>query len=166
MWSKIKHELKAVGIITLYFLTCFWVIVLLRSLFLEQYHIDVYGYAAAAIGALMIAKVVLILNATNFGKRFSKSYPYLHILYSSVVYTFWTFILVVIEHTVSAYRSAEGFQVAFLNRLHELDWHIIAAKTLCVGITFIIFFTLVEINKLLGNDGLKRFFLTKKQVNS
>jgi len=68
--SWVKHELKEVGLVTLYFLSCFGIILTLRKLFLADYQIKVYALSAAVVGALMAAKIALLLGHTRAGTRF------------------------------------------------------------------------------------------------
>ena len=130
MLTKLKHEIKSVGITTLYFLFCFWLIVALRSLFLSEFGQNIYGYSAAALGALVIAKVIVIVDATSFGKRFKESRRSLHISYLSIVYTFWVFIVVLIEHFIRFARSEGGFATALSSGLSEIWWPLVLAKTI------------------------------------
>ena len=67
--SWVKHELKEVGLVTLYFLSCFGIILTLRKLFLADYQIKVYALSAAVVGALMAAKIALLLGHTRAGTR-------------------------------------------------------------------------------------------------
>jgi len=52
--EKIKDELKEVGMVILYFLFCFGMILLLKKLFLAEYEIGYYALSSAAIGALIV----------------------------------------------------------------------------------------------------------------
>jgi hypothetical protein len=58
----VKHELKQVGLVTLYFLICFGIVLTLKKLFLADYQIRVYAISAAVIGALVAGKVAVLLD--------------------------------------------------------------------------------------------------------
>ena len=48
-----KHEVKQVGVVTLYFMFCFAVILTLKKLFLAEYQIEFYALSAVVVGALV-----------------------------------------------------------------------------------------------------------------
>jgi len=54
--NKLPHEIKLVGLITLYFAFCFAVLMLLKRLALAQYQIGFRGFSVALVGALVAAK--------------------------------------------------------------------------------------------------------------
>lgn len=69
MLSKVKQEAKEVGVGTLYFLIWFGIILTLKKLMLEAYPIEFYGFSTAVVGALIVAKVVVVLDKTQAGTR-------------------------------------------------------------------------------------------------
>jgi hypothetical protein len=62
--AKLKHELKAVGIATLYFGLWLGVLLLIKSLVLAEYRIAFHHWSLALVGALVLSKVVLLLANT------------------------------------------------------------------------------------------------------
>jgi hypothetical protein len=64
---KLKDEIKAVGLTTLYFATWIGVLVVLKQLVLEEYRIQFNGLSMALVGALILAKVVLVLEHVPLG---------------------------------------------------------------------------------------------------
>jgi len=71
--TAVKHELKQVGLVTLYFMFCFAVVLTLRKPFLAEYPIAFYALSAEVIGALVAGKVVVVLDHTPPGNRFGAS---------------------------------------------------------------------------------------------
>jgi len=65
--QKLKDEIKAVAITTLYFATWLGLLVLLKKLILEEYQIEFHGLSVALVGALVLAKVVLVLEHVSLG---------------------------------------------------------------------------------------------------
>lgn len=60
--QRIRHELLAVVFTTLYFAVCFGLLMTLKALILAEYDLPFHGAASALISALIVAKVVLILE--------------------------------------------------------------------------------------------------------
>ena len=73
-------ELKTVLFVTGYFLSWFAVIGVLKSLTLAEYNISVAAMSGSIIGSLVIAKVVVILDATKAGERFAEHRALKHII--------------------------------------------------------------------------------------
>jgi len=70
MWRPvIEREAKAVGLVTLYFLFCFGIILTLKKLFLADYHIKSYALSTTVVSALIAAKIVVTLDHTRAGTR-------------------------------------------------------------------------------------------------
>lgn len=67
MFSTVKHDLKEVGLVTLYFIFCFGVILTLKTLLLDGYHIEFYAFSTALVGVLIVTKVVVLLGKTRAG---------------------------------------------------------------------------------------------------
>lgn len=157
--SFIKHEASEVLFATIYFAVCFLTIAFLKALFLKEYNIAFYGYSGALIGALIVAKVLVVMKATTIGKRFKTKKIIYHVLYQSVVYTFWVFVVVALEHLFHIINKSNGFS----HLVEEIDMHLILAKSLCVFISFLIYHIFQEINNHLGEGVLRELFLMNRR---
>ena len=60
--QKLKDEIKDIGIAALYFGCWLGALVLLKSLILAEYKIAFHGWTAVVVGALVLSKVVLVLE--------------------------------------------------------------------------------------------------------
>lgn len=65
--QKLKHELKAIVLVTLFFAAWLGSLMGLKVLILEDYHIRFGGFSMVLLGALVLAKVVLILEHVPLG---------------------------------------------------------------------------------------------------
>ena len=86
--SAAKHELRQLGVVTVYFLFCFGMVLTLKKLILAQYDIEFYALSVLVVSALVAAQVVLILDKTPVGARFAADRrPALAALYKTLFYT-------------------------------------------------------------------------------
>lgn len=67
MKSRLLHELKLVALVTLFFMVWFGMLIALKKLTLANYQIQFSGLSVVVIGALVTAKVVLILDHVSLG---------------------------------------------------------------------------------------------------
>ena len=79
----LSRELKALALVTAYFLSWFAVIGYLKSLLLDEYNISGFNMSGAVVGALVIAKVVIVLDETSAGERFFGHAAPVCLLYTS-----------------------------------------------------------------------------------
>ena len=73
--GRLKHELRQIGLVTLYFFFCFGVVLTLKKLLLAEYQIEFYAISATVVGALVAAKIVVVLDKTRAGTRFDATRP-------------------------------------------------------------------------------------------
>ena len=99
----ITSEFREVSRVTLYFLCCFLLIIALKKLFLMQYQIEFYGLSSAVVGALIVGKVVVVLDHTRAGDRFRNHQGYINVIYKSTVYTLVVLLVGLGERLFHAY---------------------------------------------------------------
>jgi hypothetical protein len=158
--QTIKHEVKQVGLITLYFLFCFGIILWLKKLFLAQYEVEYYALSAAVVGALVIGKVVIILDKTRLGNRFEGQALYKDILYRSFVYTLVVILVLFAEHVFHARHEAGGIVSAAVDVFQHRDADHLLATIVCVSMSFIGYNVISAISRHLGEGELVRLFFS------
>lgn len=152
-----KHELKQVGLVTLYFMFCFAVILTLKKLFLAEYQIEFYALSAVFVGALVAGKVVVVLDHTPLGTLFDSSQrPGLAALYRTFVYSAVAFLVLAGEKVFHAYRDSGALGTAITAIWENRDRSLILAKALCVGLSFFGYHLFVAADRRLGKGTLWR----------
>jgi hypothetical protein len=150
----LKRELKAVALVTAYFLSWFSVIGYIKTLMLAQYNVSFVAVGSALVGSLVIAKVVVILDETSVGDRFSKQAALIHILWRSLIYTFFVAIVMVLEKIVEGMFDGQAIAEAARNVwLHRNRDHILVSVIL-ISIAFLFYNTFAVVNRALGKKGL------------
>ena len=158
--EKLLEEVRAAGLATLYFLCCFLLIVLLKKLFLAQYDIAFYGLSAAAVGAAIVGKVVVVLDKTGAGKRFESSRPpWVSVLYKTLVYTIVVLVVVAAEKVFHAYRESGELGHAVAEVWNGRDRNNVLATVVCVGLSFTAYNLFSAINRSLASGRLAGWLL-------
>ena len=98
--DKIKKEMMEVGMITLYFFICFAIFMIIKKLVLFEHKITFYGWSAAFVGALVMGKVVFLIDKMPIHKWLKNLKPIYEILFKALVYTILVFVVSVLEKTV------------------------------------------------------------------
>jgi len=157
LMTRLTHELKEVGLVTLYFLFCFGIILTLRKLFLASYEIKSYALGSAVISALIAGKIVVILDKTRAGTRFDRSQPTgLAAGYKTLMYMAVTILVLFGERLFHAYRDAGALGKALAEIWEHRDRNVILAKALCVGLTFAAYHVYAGVDRRLGKGILWR----------
>lgn len=153
----LKHEIREVGLVSLYFFFCFVVILTLKKLFLADYQIEVSVLSTAAVGALVASKVVIILDKTHAGRRFEARYSVgLAALCKTLIYILAAFIVLYLERLFHAYRETGALAQAVSYVWAHRDRNVIFAKLLCVGLTFFAYLLYAGLDRSLGEGTLRR----------
>jgi hypothetical protein len=156
MLSTVKHEAKEVGLVTLYFLICFGIILTLKKLMLAAYEIEFYALSAAVISALIVGKVVVVLDKTKAGTRFDAKYSLgVVVLYKTLIYSLVTLLVLLAEKMFHAFRETGTLGHAFMNVWIHQDWNVLSFKVLCMGLAFIGYHLYSGIDRRLGEGTLK-----------
>jgi hypothetical protein len=160
--AAIGRELKTVGLVTLYFLFCFGIILTLKKLFLADYQIQFYALSVAVVSALIAAKVVVTLDHTRAGTRFDGSHALaVAVAYKTVVYGAVGFGVLLAETLFHAYRAAGGLGPALIDVWAHRDRNVILAKVICVALTFAGYHLYSGIDRRLGEGTLRRIVTTR-----
>src|SRR6185369_1790138 len=158
----VKHEAKEVGLITLYFLFCFSAALILKKLFLASYDIEVYVLSTLVISALVVAKVVAVLDQTQAGTRFDQTLPLgMVALYKTLVYMVATLVVLFLETVIDVYRESHSLRAAVLEIWAHRDWNLLLAKVLCGGLAFAGYHLYAGLDRRLGTGTLRRLIMTR-----
>lgn len=100
-------ELKFIFWVSLYFLTWFGALMLIKVLLLNEYKIEFYGASMVVVGALIAAKSVLILE--NVPLRLHNKPVIIDIILRTILYLAGISIILILERTFEARDEYGGF---------------------------------------------------------
>lgn len=158
--QRVVRELREIGLLTLYFLICFSFFLLLKKLLLEEYNMSLYVFHAAIVGALITAKVVVILEKTSFGSRFQDSRLAIHVLWRTLLYTGAVFIVTLIEQFVDVYLDHGNLEKTVENLFTGKDLDHYLALNLAVALSFLIYNTASELDRRIGRGAIRRLLFS------
>ena len=107
--QKLKKEIIEILLVTAYFLLCFGVLIFIKKLTLAQLDVEYYGFSAALVGALVMSKVVIILDKTRIGKIYIRQALYKNVLIKSIIYTFVVSFILFLENLIHTLLEGETF---------------------------------------------------------
>jgi hypothetical protein len=158
----IKHEAKELLIVTLFFLLGFLLVLGLFKLMLADYNIQFNTCTKALVGALVLAKVVLILRGRAFMQALPNHYGIVRVLYKTIIYLVGVFVILTLERVVEAYGDAGGFLTALKHIAETRKIYHVMAVTLLVGVLLTAFNCWEELLREVGRERVVDAFLRKK----
>lgn len=160
MPEKLKHELKSLGFSFLYFMMWIGGLMLIKTLILEEYHIQVKGLSAVLLGALVLSKVVLLMEPIPLGGSIQRAPAWVGVLARTLLYTLGVMVVLLLEKGLEGRHEHGGFGAALKALFEQRDIYHVWANTLCLSGALLGFNILTLIQERLGGRKLIEFFTT------
>jgi fumarate reductase subunit D len=142
----------------IFFFAALMVILLLLKLFIEQYSIEFYAFSKAAVGALILAKVILLMDLAE-SKRHASLYPRAVVVAGkTVIYGLAVIAVWMGERIFDACRKTGDLRngIAMMIANANLDRFLGCVLLICLIVSA--YLTLQEINQAMGDGALFRLF--------
>jgi len=150
----IKREFIEVLPPTLFFFIAFNVITISKKLMLEQYGIKFSGFVNAAVGALIVAKALLVADEIKFINKYPDKPLIYNIVWKTFLYLLVTLIVQYIEGIIPLVLKYHSVKIAIERGWDEIIWPHFWA----VHIVFVFLLSLyVSFRELARTIGEKKF---------
>lgn len=160
--DDVKKEMKEVGLITLYFFSCFALFIIIKKLMLYQYNISFWGWSTALIGALAIGKVVFIIDKTPLHKYLKHLKPIYEILVKALVYTILVNIVSILEKTIHYWIEDPIFGTWNSHLFGKGKGALLLAHAIYIYFCFVGFYFLHFLNEKFGRDKIIKLLITAR----
>lgn len=160
--QKLKKEIIEILLVTAYFLLCFGVLILIKKLALAQVEVEFYGFSAALIGALIMSKVVIILDKTALGKIYIRQALYKNVLAKSIIYTLVVCFVLFLENLIHNLLEGENFIEAVQTILSHRDPIQFRLVLIASFLSLASYNVIIGIRDSLDHGELTKLFFSKK----
>ena len=157
---KLKEESKAVGIAALYFGCWIAALLLIKSLVLAEYRIAFHHWSMAVVGALILSKVVLVLQHVSLGSWVRSQPAWVDVFLRTALYSLGVFAVLILEKGLESRQEFGGFFPAVRQLFHQADVYHMLANTLCLSGALFVYNLLSVVQRHLGEGGLIRMLLS------
>jgi hypothetical protein len=154
----LKHEFLGVIPPAVFFFISFQVIAFTQALMLEKYGIRVSTFVTATIAALVVAKVVLIVDLLPFVNRFPEKPLIYNVVWKTVIYQVAALLVRYVEHLISFVREHGDLALANRHLLDEVVWSKFWAVQIWLLILFFVYCALRELVRVLGRERVRSMF--------
>jgi len=156
--QKLKQEIKSVGLATLYFACWLAVLLLIKQLVLAEYKIQFHGMTRALVGALILAKVVIVLEHASLGAWVRKQPAWVDVLLRTALYAAGVVAVLVLEKGFEGRHEYGGFvQSVSTIWAHEDIYHLWTNAIVVTG-ALLVYNIISVVRSHLGEGQLVRLF--------
>lgn len=144
------------------FLTLFFsAFTIYRQLLLEEYTHTYLHLGYGVFEALVMAKVLVIGEALNLGKRFENKPLIVPTFCKAVIFSLFVLVLTLIEHVFVGYFSGKSWTLIY-QHLMERGFNEILARAFVMFFVFVLFFAFKETGRVIGDRRLYELFFHRR----
>jgi hypothetical protein len=158
--KKVLNEIIVVGRTTTYFALFFIFMIVMKKFILEDYDIEFTGLSQAIIGALIMAKVVLLMELISLGSWVQDQPPIVDVILRTLLYSAGVLVVVLLEKSFEARHKADGFSNAINYVFTHRDIFHVWYNTLGASLSILLYNFFAVIQRLLGKNGTYKLFFT------
>lgn len=130
--GKIMAEIKSLALAMAFFSVWLGAFILLKKLILAEYEIAYRGLSMMLVGALVLSKVVLILEHVPLGAWVSRQAAWVDVVLRTALYAFGALVVMALERAFESRHEHGGFVSALGEVTRGVDRHHLLASLLCV----------------------------------
>jgi len=159
---KIVHELVAYWVNVLYLTLFFSVFTSYRRLLMAHYDIGYAEWGISLIKALVLAKVILIVDLLRITHSLEDRPLIVPTLYKTFVFSLFVALFAVVESAIRGFLQGKGLEGA-LDHLLSQGTSEFLSRCLVAFCAFIPYFAFKELGRVLGKGKLGELFFRKNR---
>ena len=154
----IAHEFVEVLPPAIFFLLGFHMLALTRSLMLREYRVHAATAAGATVGALLVAKVVLIADSLPVINRFPDRPLAYNVAWKTTIYLLAALVVHYLEHLVPLWWRLGDLGMANHRLLEEIVWPHFWVVQLWLVVLLFMYCAMRELIRAIGPHEVRRMF--------
>ena len=158
--KKVWHEIIVIARTASYFALFFIFMMVMKKLTLEDYNIEFTGLSQALIGALIMSKVILLMQMISLGSWVQRQPPIVDTIIRTLLYSVGVLVVVLLEKAFEVRHKAAGFSNAIDYVFSHRDVYHVWANTLGAAVSIFFFNVFAVVQRLLGKKGTYKLFFT------
>jgi|1_EtaG_2_1085319.scaffolds.fasta_scaffold01724_7 hypothetical protein len=157
--QKLMHEIREVAVTTLYFAVWIGVLMVLKVLILAEYQIEFKGLSLVLVGAMVLAKVVLVLEHVPLGSLTRKQPAWVDVLVRTALYSLGVFVVLVLEKAFEGRHEHGGFGPSLMSLFQRADADHVWANAIALCGALLVYNCFYVVKRRLGAGQIARLFL-------
>jgi hypothetical protein len=157
---KIVEEIRIIARTAAYFAFVFILMMVMKKLYLEDYDIQFSGMSQAIIGALIMAKVIILMELISLGSWVQRQPAIVDVTLRTVLYSLGVLVVVFLEKAFEKRHEAGGFGPAFAYVFNHRDIYHVWATTLGASGSIFVYNAFTVVQRTMGKHGLAKLFFS------
>ncbi|HEV3224349.1 MAG TPA: hypothetical protein VGZ90_15815 [Puia sp.] len=158
--KKIFEEIKVVARTASYFAVVFILMMVMKKLYLKDYDIEFTGLSQALVGALIMSKVIILMELISLGHWVQRQPPIVDVIIRTLLYTLGVLIVVVLEKAFEDRHKANGYGDAISYVLNHRDIYHAWATTIGAAGSIFVYNAFSVVQRTMGKNGLMKLFFS------
>lgn len=158
--KKIFEEIRIILRTAAYFAIVFILMMVMKKLYLKDYDIEFTGLSQAIIGALIMAKVIILMELISLGSWVQRQPPIVDVIIRTLLYTLGVLIVVVLEKAFEDRHKADGFGNAISYVFSHRDIYHVWATTIGAAGSIFVYNSFSIVQRTMGKNGLAKLFFS------
>lgn len=162
--TKMKAELRELLPPAIFFFITLHLIAIVRVLMLEGTGIALGTSASITVGALILAKAVLIADLLPFINRYPDKPLVYNVAWKTAIYVLIAMVLHYLERLFDFWREAGGLIAGNQKLLSEIIWPHFWAIQILLVVLVLMYCTMRELIREIGGDKVRQMFFGPLRV--
>ena len=162
--ATIKRDFLEILPAMIFFALLFNIVAYTRALMLEQYSISLTVSAGATILALVVAKVILVVDMFSFVDRFRDKPVIYNVLWRTFLYSLVALFIEYLEEFIPSIWADHGVLVANRAVFEEFVWQKFAAVHIWLTLGIFAYCATTEITSSLGKKRFHELLFQPRQL--
>jgi len=157
---RVAQEFRALGLAGLYFGCWLAALLFIKQLVLAEYQIQFSGLSKAVIGALVLSKVVLVLQHVPLGAWVRRRPAWVDVVLRTALYALGVLVVLLVEKGFDGRHEYGGFGASLRAVFQHEDVYHVWLNALCLSGALLGYNLLSVIRQRLGSGELLRMLMT------
>jgi hypothetical protein len=158
--KKILEEIKIILRTAAYFAIVFILMMVMKKLYLKDYDIEFTGLSQAIIGALVMAKVIILMELISLGPWVQRQPPIVDVIIRTLLYSLGVMIVVILEKAFEDRHLADSYGKAISYVLSHRDIYHVWATMIGVAGSIFVYNSFSIVQRTMGKNGLVKLFFS------
>lgn len=148
--KKIFKEIKIVTRTASYFAIVFILMMVMKKLYLKDYDIEFTGLSQALIGALVMSKVVILMEYITLGGAVQRQPAIVDVILRTLLYTAGVLIVIVLEKAFEKRHEISGYGNAIVEVFKNRDIYHVWATTIGSAASIFVYNSFSVVQRVMG----------------
>jgi hypothetical protein len=154
----LKKEVIYLFPIIIYFMIVFNLTHFSQSLMLRPDDVQFTSYLGATLGAILAAKVIVIVDALPFMNAFVHQPLIYNITWKFFIYSFFVLLVQIMDYTLRHFYLTHHWNLTYLYLKTDLSLPLFWGVQIAVLMYFLIFIIFSELTRVIGASTIKQIF--------